>query len=47
MTCCAQRDAAALFFPDGGAPAAGAKLTNPDLARTLQAVADQRLVGVL
>jgi gamma-glutamyltranspeptidase/glutathione hydrolase len=41
----AQRDAAGLFFPDGSAPQAGSKLTNPDLARTLQAVADQGWSG--
>jgi len=41
----AQRDAAALFFPDGSAPQAGSKLTTPDLARTLQAVADQGWSG--
>jgi gamma-glutamyltranspeptidase/glutathione hydrolase len=40
-----QRAAAALFFPDGSAPHAGSKLTNPDLARTLQAVADEGWPG--
>lgn len=35
-----QREAAALFFPGGAAPPPGAKLANPDLADTLQAIAD-------
>lgn len=35
-----QAEAAALFLPCGVTPAAGAKLANPDLARTLQAIAD-------
>jgi gamma-glutamyltranspeptidase len=35
-----QREAAALFFPGGAAPPPGSKLTNPDLAGTLQAIAD-------
>jgi len=41
----AQCEATALFLPDGGAPRAGSKLTNPDLARTLQAVADRGWSG--
>jgi len=41
----AQREAAALFFPGGSAPRPGAKLTNANLARTLQAVADQAWSG--
>ncbi len=36
----AQREAAMLFFPDGSAPRPGARLTNRNLARTLQAVAE-------
>lgn len=35
-----QAEAAALFLPCGVTPAAGAKLANPNLARTLQAIAD-------
>lgn len=35
-----QREAAALFFPGGAAPSPGTRLTNPDLADTLQAIAD-------
>ncbi|MGZ3292305.1 MAG: gamma-glutamyltransferase [Xanthobacteraceae bacterium] len=35
-----QREAAALFFPGGAAPPPGTRLTNPDLADTLQAIAD-------
>lgn len=35
-----QAEAAALFLPDGAILAAGTKLANPDLARTLQAIAD-------
>ena len=35
-----QAEAAALFLSGGTVPEAGAKLVNPDLARTLQAVAD-------
>jgi gamma-glutamyltranspeptidase len=34
-----QREASMLFFPGGVAPSAGAKLSNPDLAATLQAIA--------
>ena len=34
-----QAEAAAIFLPGGAAPRAGAKLTNPDLARTLGALA--------
>lgn len=40
-----QAEAAALFLPDGAIPAAGAKLANPDLARTLQAIADAGWAG--
>ena len=40
-----QREAAALFFPDGAAPLPGTKLTNPDLADTLQAIGDHRWSG--
>ncbi|MGY4617684.1 gamma-glutamyltranspeptidase [Bradyrhizobium sp. USDA 4472] len=36
-----QAEAAALFLQGGEVPEAGAKLVNPDLARTLQAVADR------
>jgi gamma-glutamyltranspeptidase/glutathione hydrolase len=36
---------AALFFPDGALPRAGAKLGNAGLARTLQAIADQGWSG--
>jgi gamma-glutamyltranspeptidase len=39
------REAAALFFPDGAAAQPGAKLTNANLARTLQSVADNRWSG--
>lgn len=35
-----QAEAAALFLRNGAIPTAGAKLANPDLARTLQAIAD-------
>ena len=43
-----QREAAALFFPEGAAPPPGTKLTNPGLASyDLQAIADQWMVGVL
>jgi gamma-glutamyltranspeptidase/glutathione hydrolase len=33
------RHAAAIFLPEGRAPRAGARLTNPDLARTIEALA--------
>jgi len=33
-------ESAAIFLPDGKPPSAGAKLTNPNLARTLTALAD-------
>ena len=35
-----QREAAALFLPDGVAPSPGAMLRNPGLAETMQAIAD-------
>ncbi len=41
----AQREAAMLFFPDGSAPRPGARLTNRNLARTLQAIAEQGWSG--
>src|SRR4029077_97426 len=34
-----EHEAAAIFLPGGAAPQAGAKLRNPNLARTLEAVA--------
>jgi gamma-glutamyltranspeptidase/glutathione hydrolase len=40
-----QADAAALLLPGGAIPAAGAKLANPNLARTLQAIADAGWAG--
>jgi len=40
-----QAEAAALFMPGGAIPSAGARLTNPDLARTLQAIADAGWAG--
>ena len=40
-----QREAAALFFPDGVAPPAGAMLRNPGLAETMQAIADRGWSG--
>lgn len=40
-----QDEAAALFLPNGAIPAPGAKLANPDLARTLQAIADAGWAG--
>lgn len=40
-----QAEAAALFLPGGAIPTAGAKLANPDLARTLQAIADAGWAG--
>ncbi|MBR0829950.1 gamma-glutamyltransferase [Bradyrhizobium manausense] len=40
-----QAEAAALFLPGGETPAPGAKLANPDLARTLQAIADAGWAG--
>ena len=39
------REAAALFFPDGAPAQPGAKLTNANLARTLQSIADNRWSG--
>jgi gamma-glutamyltranspeptidase/glutathione hydrolase len=41
----AQQEAAMLFFPDGSAPRPGARLTNANLARTLEAVADHGWAG--
>lgn len=38
-------EAAALFFPDGAAAAPGAKLSNPNLAKTLEAIADRGWSG--
>jgi gamma-glutamyltranspeptidase len=40
-----QREAARLFFPGGVAPPAGARLRNPDLAATLQAIASDGWSG--
>ena len=40
-----QREAAALFFPEGTAPLPGTKLTNPGLAATLEAIADRGWSG--
>jgi gamma-glutamyltranspeptidase/glutathione hydrolase len=40
-----QRDAARIFLPDGEVPVAGSRIRNPDLATTLQAVADQGWSG--
>jgi len=40
-----QPEAAALFLRNGAIPTAGAKLTNPDLAQTLQAIADAGWAG--
>jgi gamma-glutamyltranspeptidase len=34
------RESGALFFPDGAAPSPAAKFSNPNLANTLQAIAD-------
>ncbi|WP_315804990.1 gamma-glutamyltransferase [Bradyrhizobium sp. SZCCHNS3002] len=42
---CRQPEAAALFMPGGAIPAAGARLANPDLARTLRAIADAGWAG--
>ena len=39
------REAAALFFPQGAAAPPGAKLTNANLARTLQSIADSGWSG--
>jgi gamma-glutamyltranspeptidase len=40
-----QREAGALFFPDGVAPPPGATLRNPDLAATMQAIVDHGWSG--
>ena len=40
-----QREAAALFFPDGVTPPPGAILRNPGLAETMQAIADRGWSG--
>lgn len=40
-----QAEAATLLMPGGAIPAAGAKLANPGLARTLQAIADAGWAG--
>jgi gamma-glutamyltranspeptidase/glutathione hydrolase len=40
-----QAEAAALFLPGGAIPAPGAKLANPNLARTLQAIAGSSWAG--
>lgn len=40
-----QAESAALFLPGGAIPAAGAKLANHDLARTLQTIADAGWAG--
>jgi gamma-glutamyltranspeptidase/glutathione hydrolase len=39
------REAAALFFPEGAAAPPGTKLTNANLARTLQSIADNGWAG--
>ncbi|NOJ48686.1 gamma-glutamyltransferase family protein [Bradyrhizobium sp. WSM 1744] len=39
------RESAALFFPQGAAAAPGAKLVNPNLARTFQSIADDGWQG--
>jgi gamma-glutamyltranspeptidase/glutathione hydrolase len=39
------RESAALFFPEGATPAAAARLRNPNLAATLQAIADHGWSG--
>jgi gamma-glutamyltranspeptidase len=36
----AQRETAAIFVPDGALPKSGARLCNRDLARTLEALAE-------
>ena len=41
----ASGEASAIFLPEGGVPPAGAKLTNTNLARTLQALADDGWAG--
>ncbi len=41
----AQPEAAAIFLPGGAPPAPGAKLTNPDLARSLKAIGDGGWAG--
>ncbi|MGQ0684791.1 gamma-glutamyltransferase [Bradyrhizobium sp.] len=41
----AQRETAALLFPGGTAPQPGAKLANPNLASTLQAIAERGRAG--
>src|SRR5262249_54960501 len=38
-------EAAALFLPDGAAPRPGQRLTNPDLARTLERIAADGRAG--
>jgi gamma-glutamyltranspeptidase len=40
-----QREAAELFLPDGAMPTAGSRLANPDLANTIQAIADRGRPG--
>ena len=40
-----QQEAGALFLPDGATPLPATKLRNPDLADTLQAIADQGRAG--
>src|SRR5262245_49835339 len=39
------RETATLFFPEGKTPRPGAKLANPNLAATLQAIAEQGRAG--
>jgi gamma-glutamyltranspeptidase/glutathione hydrolase len=39
------RETASILLPDGAAPWAGARLANPDLARTLEAIADDGWAG--
>ncbi|MET3838084.1 gamma-glutamyltransferase [Bradyrhizobium sp. OAE829] len=40
-----QREAAGIFLPGGAVPAPGTRLTNPDLARTLEAIGDHGWSG--
>lgn len=40
-----QREAAGIFLPDGNVPAPNGKISNPDLAATLEAVADRGWSG--